>query len=141
MRQNTIDLTVHWGDTDMAGIIYYPNYFHWFDIGSHRLFNKIGIRPKEMMFEEKIGLPIIDVGCTFYKPLYYNDEIRITSKITEVSEKTFRVEHEVYRGEELTGKGYELRGWVKFTDGKLRAVPISEDARRKMLAEDMQPSA
>lgn len=132
MVENTVNLTVNWGDTDMAGIIFYPNYFKWFDIGSHHLFNKIGLQPKELMFEQNIGFPIIDVGCTFRKPLFYNDQIRVITRVAEVNEKTFRMEHEVYRGEELTGKGYELRGWVRFEEGKTKAFPIPEEARMKL---------
>jgi acyl-CoA thioesterase FadM len=25
------EILVAWGDCDPAGIVYYPNYFHWFD--------------------------------------------------------------------------------------------------------------
>lgn len=133
MVKNTIHLKVNWGDTDMAGIIFYPNYFNWFDIGSHTLFNAVGLSPKDLMFKEKTGLPIIDVGCNYRLPLYYNDDIRVVTKVAEVKEKVFRMEHEVYRGEELTGKGHELRGWVKFDeDGKLKAYPISQHAREML---------
>ncbi|WP_018130324.1 acyl-CoA thioesterase [Effusibacillus pohliae] len=132
MIQNTVNLTVNWGDTDMAGIIYYPNYFKWFDIGSLRLLNTIGLPPKELMLEQKISFPLIDAGCTCYKPLYFNDEIRVVTRIAEVNNKTFKMEHEVYRGDELTGKGYEVRGWVSFAEEKIKAHPIPEDARKKL---------
>lgn len=132
MAENRINLHVHWGDTDMAGIIFYPNYFKWFDIGSHYLFNKIGLNPRELIFEDKIAFPIIDASCSFRRPLYYNDEIEVLTKVAEINEKTFRMEHEVYRGGELTGKGHELRGYVKFADSKLKACPIPEDVVYKL---------
>ncbi|RXT08025.1 thioesterase family protein [Ammoniphilus sp. CFH 90114] len=138
MVENTVNLNVYWGDTDMAGIIYYPNYFKWFDIGWFHLFKKLGIAPKELMEEQKIAFPIIDVGCTFRKPLYYNDEIRVVTRVAEVNEKTFKLVHEVYRGEELTGKGHELRGWVKFDEGILKAYPIPDEVRRKLTQESVE---
>lgn len=133
MAEHSVQLKVNWGDTDMAGIIFYPNYFNWFDIGSHALFNAIGISPGDLMVHDKIGLPIIDVGCSFHKPLVYNDEIQVVTKVVEVREKVFRMEHEVYHEGELTGKGHELRGWVQFLEnGKLKACTIPDDVRAKL---------
>ncbi|MEH7308076.1 acyl-CoA thioesterase [Neobacillus drentensis] len=115
-----------------AEIIYYPNYFKWFDIASYHLFHKIGLYPKELMLEEKIGFGSLDVGCTFKKPLLYGDQIRVRTMVTEVNNKTFRLEHEINRGDELAGKGFELRGWIKFDEGKTKAYPIPDDARIKL---------
>ncbi len=30
-------VTVEWGDCDETGIVFYPNYFCWFDCGFQRL--------------------------------------------------------------------------------------------------------
>ncbi|MFY0544565.1 acyl-CoA thioesterase [Brevibacillus sp. H7] len=131
MLEHSMHAKVTWGDTDMAGIIYYPNYFNWFNNGSLEMFNAIGLPPRELMSQQKIGLPLLDVGCRFCKPLYFNDEIRVVTKLVEVNEKTFRLEHEVYRGDELTGKGHELRGWVHFDEaGNLKALPIPDEVRK-----------
>lgn len=132
MAQNTEKLIVNWGDTDMAGIVYYPNYFRWFDISTLRLLQKVGLPPRELMTHQKMSFPLIDSGCTCFKPLYFNDEIRVETKIIEVNNKTFKLEHEVYRGDELTGKGYEVRGWVTFSEEKIKSVPIPDDVRRKL---------
>ncbi|WP_096200515.1 acyl-CoA thioesterase [Bacillus sp. FJAT-45350] len=134
MVENTLTYRVTWGDTDMAGIVYYPNYFKWFDTGSQTLLQLIGLPPKDMMVNEKIAHPIIDTNGTFKLPLYYFDEIKIVTRIAEVNDKVFRMEHELYRGDDLTGKGYEIKGWVHFSkDGKLKAHTIPKYARDKLL--------
>lgn len=136
MVEHTIRLRVNWGETDMAGIIYYPNYFKWFDTGSLTLVNAAGISVKDLFHEQRIGLPLLDAGCRFRRPLLYNDEIRVVSRVTEVNEKTFRVEHEVYRGEELTGHGYEIRGWVHFDErGRLKSQVIPDEVRQLLTAD------
>ncbi|MGE5701896.1 MAG: acyl-CoA thioesterase [Clostridia bacterium] len=141
MVQNTVHTKVHWGDTDMAGIIYYPNYLKWFDMGTLTLVNEMGVSVIDLFHTEKIGLPLLDAGVTCRKPLLYNDAIRVVSRVTEVNNKTFRLEHEVYRGDELTGHGHEVRGWVQFDDkGNLKAVPIP-DSVRKLFLEDKELSA
>lgn len=136
MVQNTVHLKVHWGDTDMAGIIYYPTYMKWFDIGMLTLVNEMGVSVLDLFHNEKIGLPLLDAGVTCRKPLLYNDAVRVVSRVTEVNNKTFRLEHEVYRGEDLVANGHELRGWVQFDDkGNLKAVPIPDEVRALFLQE------
>jgi acyl-CoA thioester hydrolase len=133
MRQNEFQLRVNWGDTDKAGIVYYPNYFKWFDIAGHQFFRSIGLPPSELADKEQIVLPMLDAQCTFENPLYYDDIISIKTIVAEVNRKTIRLNHEVYRGETRTGYGYEVRGWVKETEGKLSAVAIPEHIKEKLL--------
>lgn len=138
MRQNQFQLRVNWGDTDKAGIVYYPNYFKWFDIAGHQFFRSIGLAPQKLADEQQIILPLMDARCTFEKPLYYDDIITIKTKVEEIHRKTIKLSHEVYRGEERTGYGYELRGWVKETEGKIAAVPIPQEVKDLLLKEGEQ---
>lgn len=120
-------MRVNWGDTDKAGIVYYPNYFKWFDIAGHQFFRSIGLSPAVLEKERGVIIPLIDVRCTFVKPLFYDDIITIHTEVSEIHNKVFKLSHEVYCGSDKTGYGYEVRGWVKNIDGKYKAVPIPED--------------
>jgi acyl-CoA thioester hydrolase len=129
MRQNQFQIRVNWGDTDKAGIVYYPNYFKWFDIAGHQFFRSVGLAPAKLAAEQQIILPLLDARCTFEKPLYYDDIITIQTQVAEINRKTIKLHHEVYRGDTRTGYGYELRGWVKEEEGKIFAVPIPDDVK------------
>ncbi|WPZ16994.1 thioesterase family protein [Geobacillus subterraneus] len=135
MKRNQFQIRVNFGDTDAAGIVYYPNYFKWFDIAGHQFFRSIGLPPAKLMNEQSIILPLLDVGCTFEHPLYYDDIITIKTAVEEVNRKTIKLRHEVFRGEVRTGHGFELRGWVKEENGRIFAVPIPDDVRQ-LLEED-----
>lgn len=130
MRQNQFQMRVNWGDTDKAGIAYYPNYFKWFDIAGHQFFRSSGLSPAKLADEQQIILPLLDTRCTFEKPLYYDDIITIKTVVAEINHKTIRLNHEVYRGDTRTGHGYELRGWVREEGGKIFAVPIPEEVKK-----------
>jgi len=41
MRSNTIHYKIQWGDTDAAGIVFYPDYFRWFDLATHEFFGNL----------------------------------------------------------------------------------------------------
>ncbi|WP_066157990.1 acyl-CoA thioesterase [Halalkalibacter krulwichiae] len=137
MRSNTIEVLVNWGDTDKAGIVYYPNYFKWFDIAGHQFFRSCDLAPSKLEAERQIIVPLLDARCSFEKPLLYDDVITIQTTVEEINNKTIKLRHEVYNGDVRTGHGYELRGWVNQTADQIKAVPIPADVIA-ILNEDIQ---
>ena len=127
VRSNEIDILVNWGDTDKAGIVYYPNYFKWFDIAGHQFFRNCDLAPSKLERERQIIVPLLDARCSFEKTLLYDDVITVRTVVEEINNKTIKLKHEVFNGETRTGHGYELRGWVKQTAEEIKAVPIPED--------------
>ncbi|MEW9669902.1 acyl-CoA thioesterase [Ammoniphilus sp. 3BR4] len=140
MRRNEFQLIVNFGDTDKAGIVFYPNYFKWFDIASHQLFRRIGLPMSELESKQNIILPILDVRGSFENPLYYDDIITIKTMVAEIHRKTIRFEHEVFRGDVRTGYGYEVRGWVKRTEDGISAVPIPDDVKGILMLDKLSES-
>ena len=125
---------VRWSEVDAAGIVFYPRFFEWFDLATESLFESIG-QPWPIMFPRYriVGVPILESGARFAAPVRYGDVVAIASAIVEVSEKTFRVEHEVSVGETRCARGFEVRGWVASPDepgGRLRARPIPDEIVR-----------
>ena len=59
-----------------------------------------------------MGVPIVETGARFASPVRYGDEVRIETTVSEVREKTFRVEHEVSVGGRRCATGFEVRAWV-----------------------------
>lgn len=128
MKSNTIRYRIRWGDTDAAGIVFYPNYFHWFDMATHEFFRSIGLTVTQLM-DEGVVLPILNATSDFKMPLYYDDEVEVRSSISEVRNKSFRIDHVVVRGSDVTGLGSEWRAWVSRTGGKFAAEPIPDYVR------------
>ncbi|WP_041695787.1 acyl-CoA thioesterase [Alicyclobacillus acidocaldarius] len=124
-------MRVQWGETDAAGIVFYPNYFRWFDTATHEYFRMIGLSIRELQ-KKGVITPILSASCEFENPLYYDDEIVITSEITEVRNKTIRIDHTVRRAGIVTGRGHEWRGWVVEQGGKLQAIPIPDDVLERL---------
>lgn len=129
MRSNEIQTTVEFGNTDAAGIVFYPNYFMWFDQGTHWLFKSMKLAPKDLQANHNIILPILDAQCTFEKALVYDDLITIKSSIVEVNRKTFKVQHEISKDGARACIGYELRGWVKKEGEHISATIIPDDMK------------
>ncbi|HKX02305.1 MAG TPA: thioesterase family protein [Methylomirabilota bacterium] len=128
MVSNAISVKVRWSEADPAGIVFYPRFYEWFDLGTEALFESLGLAWPEMFPAERIvGVPIVESGARFASPVRYGDVVRIETTMREVREKTFRVEHEVTVGERRCATGFEVRAWVARPEqpgGPLAARPI-----------------
>jgi acyl-CoA thioester hydrolase len=136
MSRNSLQYSVQWGDTDAAGIVFYPNYFRWFDHAALEFLRSIGWPLEVLRAQFQIVVPIIEASCRFQKPLHYHDLLTIETVVTEVRTRSFRLEHRVSRGEEITGMGYEVRGMARVPaegEGMLELVVIPEDVRACLL--------
>src|SRR5713226_926593 len=87
-------VTVHWGDTDPAKIVFYPNYFVWFDQSTRLLFDSVGLDWDSLVRKYGIvGLPIVEAKARFLAPCKFRDEIVVESHIGKWNDKTFEVSH------------------------------------------------
>ena len=128
MVSNALTVKVRWSEADPAGIVFYPRFFEWFDLGTEALCESLGLPWPEMFPASQIvGVPIVESGARFASPVRYGDEVRIETTVSEVREKTFRVEHEVSVGPRHCATGFEVRAWVarpEHPGGALAAQPI-----------------
>jgi YbgC/YbaW family acyl-CoA thioester hydrolase len=128
MVSNALSVKVRWSEADPAGVVFYPRFFEWFDLGTEALFESLGLPWPEMFPAERIvGVPIVESGARFVSPVRYGDEVRIQTTVSEVRERTFRVEHEVSVAGRPCATGFEVRAWVARPEspgGSLSAKPI-----------------
>src|SRR5699024_130521 len=124
-----------WGDTDKAGIVYYPNFFKWFDIAGHQFFRDCGLPPGELEEKYNVIVPLIDAQCTFNNPILYDDIIAIHTEVDRLTNRTIKLRHTIAREDTTMAEGHEIRGWVKQNGEDIKTVPIPEDVR-KILEED-----
>ena len=128
MVSHALSAKVRWSEADPAGIVFYPRFFEWFDLGTEALFESLGLPwPELFPAEHIVGVPIVESGARFASPVRYGDEVRIQSTVSEVHEKTFRVDHEVSVGGRRCATGFEVRAWVarpESPDAALAARPI-----------------
>ncbi len=114
MLKYTHAIQISWGHCDPAKIVFYPNYFIWFDQSAHLLFDKAGANMGDLMKQYGVaGLPIVDAHAEFFYPSKYGDVIEVTSWISEWRAKTMIASHEIHNNGQLCVKGAEVRVWAK----------------------------
>src|ERR1700693_5359281 len=114
MLTNVHRVTVEWGHCDPAGIVYFPNYFTYFDASTNALFLRaLGFNKNEMVKRYGIvGIPLVDVGARFIVPSTYGDVVAIESTVAEIRRSSFRMLHRLLKGDVLAVEGTETRVWV-----------------------------
>ena len=112
MEHETI-IRTRYSETDQMSIIYHANYFTWFEIGRTDFLRKIGITYKELEYQNVL-LPVIDVGCKYFIPAKYDDELIIKTKITTLKGARIQFEYEIIRktDNKLLAQGYTKHGFV-----------------------------
>jgi len=130
---NTSDISVVWSDCDPADIVYYPNYFAWFDAGAHRLFDSVGLSMAVLRSEYGlVGLPIVDARANFMLPSSHGESLKVESSIAEISKKSLKVAHRIFKKGDLAVEGYEVRIWAKRhpdDPDRLKTYPIPDTVR------------
>ena len=125
------EFEVQWGDCDPADIVYYPNYYRWFDNASHRMFTSHGLGLQ--ILEERfgaLGFPLVNAEARFIRPSTVADPMRIESRVSAFSEKTVTVDHAVLRNGELLVTGREIRIFgARKPGGGVIAMPIPDAIR------------
>ncbi|ARK29904.1 acyl-CoA thioesterase [Halalkalibacter krulwichiae] len=128
---NKIDyqFKVNFGDTDAAGIVFYPNYYRWMDQATHHFFTTLGFPTSTLIRDEKVGTPIIESKCNFKFPLFFDDEVTIESTMTEMKEKVFTIEHVFLKDGNKIAGGYEVRAWCDISGERPKAIAIPNEVR------------
>ncbi len=140
MAAHTTTVRVRWSESDPAGIVFYPRFFEWYDLGTEALFEALGLSWPELFPRYAIvGVPIVESGSTFVAPVRYGDLVTIRSTVAWVKDKTFRMEHEITVGGTVCARGFEIRAWVLRPDRpgqRLRAASIPREVVRQLQASE-----
>lgn len=120
---------VRYAETDRMGVVYYANYFVWFEIGRVETFRQMGFSYKEMEEKDDCWAVVAEVHCRYMKPAFYDDLVRIRTRVVESRSRTLRFGYEIRREAtgELLATGETLH---VICDGKNRPKALPEKYRK-----------
>jgi YbgC/YbaW family acyl-CoA thioester hydrolase len=125
-RQTVLRTRVRFGETDAAGIVFYPTYFAWFDSGTHELLRGDEAHGRDAGGGPKFPLPIVECGATFLAPLQFDEEIEIVSTVASMGESSLRV------AGRTCARGFEQRVFVTLASGRPAKAPIPPELRARL---------
>ncbi len=103
---HTISLRVRYGETDQMGYSYHGNYASYFEVARVETLRHFGFNYKALE-EEGYMLPVSHFEVDYLRPAYYDDELFVTTIITELKGPRLFFEYQVHNAEQVllcTGK-------------------------------------
>ena len=129
-------IRVDWGHCDPAGIVFYPNYFRWFDECTSALFESAGLPLPQLYRTHGLkGFPLLDARATFSASASFGDDLDAESSVVEWNAKTLKVQHRLMRGTMLAVEGWELRICVVPHPGdaaRIKSAPIPDEVKQRL---------
>jgi acyl-CoA thioester hydrolase len=89
-------IRVRYAETDQMGVVYYANYFVWFEVGRTDLLRESGWTYRDME-GDGFALPVIEARCTYRESAKYDDEIEVRTSAAMVSPVRVQFTYEVVR--------------------------------------------
>jgi acyl-CoA thioester hydrolase len=81
------------------GVVYYANYFVWFEVGRADLLRSLGWSYREME-HAGVSLPVIEAHCQYRRPARYDDELEVRTEGRMLSPVRMEFVYQVVRRED-----------------------------------------
>lgn len=106
-------IRVRYKETDQMGVVYYGNYFTWFEVGRNEFFRKLGF-PCGELEERGVLLPVIETGCKYIDSAKFDDEVIIKTKLSELKGVRLKLDYKIFRkiGNTLLVEGFTKHAFV-----------------------------
>lgn len=117
---------VRYSETDQMGVVYYANYFVYFEAARTQLLKKEG-KSYGQFEREGVYIPVLEAHCKYKSPLFYEDEIVVNCWISEVKNTSFKFEYEVLKNGKVVAEGFTRHCC---TTKDLKPVKIPDDLRK-----------
>ena len=94
MFEHQIKFRVLYSDTDKMGYMYYGQYAKYLEMGRVEALRSLGLSYKSME-DTGVMLPVLDLKLKYLKPLFYDDEVTLTTKVCDMPEARIYFEYEL----------------------------------------------
>jgi acyl-CoA thioester hydrolase len=86
---------VRYAETDQMGVVYYANYYVYFEIGRVEHMRQRGVAYKDMEIADDAFIVVAESQCRYRRPARYDDVLRIRTRIAEARRRTMRFAYEI----------------------------------------------
>ena len=128
MKEFITHYRVIYADTDCMGIVYHANYLRLFEYGRTDFLREIGCPYEEILAEDGLNMPLVDIGMQFKKPARYGEQLKIVTFVQELKNVTVTIGYKIFNEEEeLLVTGHTR---LAFTNPELKPVALKKQSPR-----------
>ena len=118
------EVRVRYAETDAQGVVYYANYFVWFEVARMSYLRAIGY-DYATLERDGLGFVIAEANCQYQAPAHFDEELVVRTSVGEVCNRSFVFEYEVYNKEsgQLLATGSTVQVFID-ERGRSREIPL-----------------
>ncbi len=118
---------IKFGETDMAGIVHFSNFFRYMEDAEHEFFRSLGLSGYTRIDGKLIGWPRVRAECAYHAPLAFDEEVDIHLVVRKKTKKTITCDFEFSKSGTLSVAHGSMTTICVAMDGtghKMSSVPI-----------------
>jgi acyl-CoA thioester hydrolase len=95
MKSHQTFVKVRYAETDQMGVVYHGNYPQYLEIARLEWLSTLGISYK-IMEEEGIMLPVYELNLKYIKPVTFDEQLRIETRLREMPNVKITFDYSVF---------------------------------------------
>jgi acyl-CoA thioester hydrolase len=129
--EHTINLRVRFAETDAMQVVYYAEYFVWFEVARTELFRAIGMPYSVISRKRGFHTPVVQAHADYKASARYDDEIAVRAWVSKLWRSSVQIDYEVSKlpAGELISTGHTVHVLLG-GDGKAKEIPA--DMRKRL---------
>lgn len=134
MTPFTTTRRVEFGDTDMAGIMHFSNFFRFMEVAESDFLRSLGLSVSWMEAGVKWGFPRVSAACDYAKPAKFQDVLTVAVTLEKLGKKSvaYRFDFSNQRGEPLASGRMTAVFCRSLGPDHIEALDIPADIRAKL---------
>src|ERR1051325_6981703 len=124
---------VEFGDTDMAGIVHFSQFFRFMEAAEHAFLRSLGFSVVMTWEGVRIGVPRVAASCDYLRPVRFADEIDIVVSVKKLGRSSVTYTFEFFKDAEEVARGEITAVFCRFQPGeKMKSIEIPLPIRAKL---------
>lgn len=132
------NIRVRYAETDQMGVVYYGNYFTWFEVGRVELCRQLGFEYKRMETDDDSYIVVAEASCRYKRPARFDDLLTIRTRVIGSQRRTVRFGYEILNDGQLIATGETVH---VICDSKGRPKSLPEKYKKYFAVSDGAHSA
>jgi acyl-CoA thioester hydrolase len=92
-------LRVRYAETDKMGVVYYGNYYIYFEVGRVEYMRQRGVNYREMELQDDAFIVVAESSCRYHRPARYDDPLRIRTRVISAKRRVIGFGYEILHQE------------------------------------------
>lgn len=124
---------VELGDTDLAGIAHFSNFFRWMESAETEYLRARGLSVAWMEGGVRYGFPRVSAACDYLKPVRFEDLLDVAVSVEQVGRKSVTWRFDFSRAGVPVASGRISAVYCRSAgEGHLEALEIPDELREKL---------